>query len=211
MDLPDATINWRLHEMEQNGSLQRIGRGKYRLPDKPVFNPETKSFQEMAAFIRGQFPLVKYCLWDTEIVRALAHHIPSRAFVIVEVEKDPLEEVYDKLKDKYDYVFLAKDYNQASGFLKKDVSAIFIKPLLSEAPVRILNGVPVPELEKILVDTHRDMDLFSFLEGKEWNNLWENALARYTVNTTRLLRYAARRGQRKFFYSLFHPGTVKND
>jgi hypothetical protein len=55
----------------------------------------------------------------------------------------------------------------------------------------------VPVIEKILVDLCADSDIFSFLQGSEMLNIFENALGKYTVNTNRLLRYAKRRNKEK--------------
>jgi hypothetical protein len=74
--------------------------------------------------------------------------------------------------------------------------AIFVKPLITESPVQECNGVLVPTLEKLLVDLQQDDDFF-YLQEAEGVNIFRNALSLYTINESRLLRYASRRGLRK--------------
>lgn len=68
-----------------------------------------------------------------------------------------------------------------------------MKPLVTEAPLTDRNGVKVPTLEKILVDILKDDDL-DYLQGSEEYYMYQMALDLYTVNYTKLLRYARRRG-----------------
>jgi hypothetical protein len=75
--------------------------------------------------------------------------------------------------------------------------AIIVKTLISEAPLQNVQTMPVPTLEKILVDLYSDSDIFYFLQGKEMLTIFENALEKYTVNIDRLLRYAARRNRKE--------------
>ena len=74
--------------------------------------------------------------------------------------------------------------------------AIFVKPLITESPTLLNEGVMVPTLEKLLVDLQKDQDFF-YLQEAEGLNIFSNALSLYTINENRLLRYASRRGIRK--------------
>ncbi|MBN2352081.1 MAG: hypothetical protein JXD23_05875 [Spirochaetales bacterium] len=209
-DLPAKTVNWRLYELVNGGVLRRVGRGLYGLPDKPAFVPAvTPEMIELSSFIKTSFPLAKYCLWDTDTVRSLAHLLPRRIFMILEAEKDALEQVFDAAREKYDNVFFPKDYETAFNYSRFENTVIFVKPLPTEAPVKTVDGVPVPELEKILVDVYCDKDLFGFLAGGEWKRLFENARSRYSINVTRLVRYAARRGQKEYFKKFYESRKEK--
>lgn len=201
--LPSSTVNWRMYELVKSGSIQRIGRGRYSLPDKNSFQAEVVPFlKTVSAFIKSSFPLVDYCVWNTQLITELAHHLPTRFFSICETEKETLEAVYYQLKEKFGTVFLIHQIEIAFDMVGVEENVIIIKPLLTESPVRKIEGVPVPELEKIIVDLYCDKTLFDFLQGSEWRNIWENAYSKYTFNTTRLLRYADRRGKKDFFENL---------
>jgi hypothetical protein len=68
-----------------------------------------------------------------------------------------------------------------------------VKPLVTESPVAEVNGVPSPMLEKLLVDILKDSD-FDYLHGAEYDYMLENAISQYRISTSRLTRYARRRG-----------------
>lgn len=64
--------------------------------------------------------------------------------------------------------------------------------LVSEAPLQHISGVPMPTLEKLLVDILRDVDFF-YLQDSESERIIENAFNLYAINRSRLFRYAGRR------------------
>ena len=54
----------------------------------------------------------------------------------------------------------------------------------------------MPNLEKILVDTFCDKDLFYFYQGEELANIFEFANKRFQINISLLLRYADARSRK---------------
>lgn len=73
-----------------------------------------------------------------------------------------------------------------------DSRTIFVKSIVSEAPLQEVSGILMPTLEKLLVDTLRDSDFF-YLQGGESERIIENAFKMYSVNRSRLFRYSNRR------------------
>ena len=73
-----------------------------------------------------------------------------------------------------------------------DSRTFFVKNLVSEAPLQKVSGVPMPTLEKLIVDILRDTDFF-YLQGSESDRIIENAFTSCAVNQSRLFRYAGRR------------------
>ena len=69
---------------------------------------------------------------------------------------------------------------------------LIVRLLVNEAPITTVNDIPVPTLEKILVDASGDKEL-NFAQGSELYTIFENAFSMHNVNLSRLLRYAARR------------------
>ena len=67
-----------------------------------------------------------------------------------------------------------------------------MKNLVSEAPLQEVSGIPMPTLEKLMVDILRDSDFF-YLQGSESEHIIENAFRMYSVNRSRLFRYSNRR------------------
>ena len=67
-----------------------------------------------------------------------------------------------------------------------------IKPLVHDSPIAN-HQVPIPRIEKILVDLFIEKDLFLPFQGKELANIYANAFSNFSVNLTTLLAYAERR------------------
>ena len=85
------------------------------------------------------------------------------------------------------------DEDMVYRYIDLEKGGIIVKPLVTEAPLQKMEGIPVPTLEKLLVDINKDAD-FSYLQGAEAERMMDNAKALYIINTTRLRRYAKRRG-----------------
>jgi hypothetical protein len=89
-----------------------------------------------------------------------------------------------------------------------DSRVIFVKNLVSEAPLQEVSGVPMPTLEKLLVDILRDTDFF-YLQGSESDRIIENAFNLYTINRNRLFRYADRRKVKKELSSILENLNIQ--
>ena len=69
--------------------------------------------------------------------------------------------------------------------------------LISKSPVQKIGAYTVPLIEKILVDLYSDTKLFTLFQGGELEFIFSSALEKYSVNETRMLNYAARRGKKQ--------------
>ena len=67
----------------------------------------------------------------------------------------------------------------------------------------------MPTLEKLLVDILRDVDFF-YLQGNESHRIIENAFTSYTVNQSRLFRYAGRRKVKEELSSILVNWNVQS-
>ena len=113
--------------------------------------------------------------------------------LIVEVPKRMCEQVRNYLKQYFEDVALLRN-----AYLMIDDlhDFILVKPLITEAPLRKEDGIIVPGLEKILVDHESDKE-FASLTDKDIQREYQQAFEVYPVNTSRLLRYAARKGEKE--------------
>lgn len=68
-----------------------------------------------------------------------------------------------------------------------------IKPLISEAPTQKVNDVETTTIEKMLVDIFSDGVIFAAQQGAEMRTIFKGAFAKYTINQSKMLRYADRR------------------
>lgn len=117
----------------------------------------------------------------------------TRRNLIVEVPRGMCEDVRTVLKQHFPDVTLIRN---AYPMIEDLHDFILIKPLISESPVYEENGVSVPELEKMLVDRDSDKE-YAVLADADLQKEFQRAFELYPVNTSRLLRYAGRKGKKE--------------
>ena len=113
--------------------------------------------------------------------------------VYIETNREVTESVFNMLLPKYQgRIFISPTKEIATTYIDLGKENIIVKPLVTEAPLALDDKVPVPTLEKLLVDTRVDDD-FYYLQGYENLEMLRTAISHYDVNKNRLLRYADRR------------------
>ena len=207
-EIKKSTVNWRIYKLVQNGILQRIGKGKFAIGKSINYLPEISNDEiKINSVVKKEYPFIKYCIWNTSKLNEFLHHQSSFQCVMVEVEKEALESVYYTLKDNFNPTFKKPSKEMAEEFLSIQRNSIIINALVSEAPIQSIKNVPTSSLEKLLVDLYCDKNLFYFLQGNELVNIYRNAFNKYTVNQSKLLRYADRRQKKlqidEFIKSIF--------
>ncbi len=113
--------------------------------------------------------------------------------LIVEVPKAMCETVRKVLKQSFLDVALIRN---AYPMIEDLHDFILVKPLISESPVFDDRGVRVPDLEKMLVDYDADKE-YATLTDDDVQARFQRAFELFPVNTSRLLRYAGRKGKKE--------------
>jgi len=113
--------------------------------------------------------------------------------LIVEVPRSMCESVRTTLKQHFPDVALLRN---AYPMIEDLHDFILVKPLISEAPVYRDCLVSVPELEKLLVDHDADKE-YADRTDHDLQKEFQLAFELYPVNTSRLLRYAGRKGKKE--------------
>ena len=145
---------------------------------KVVISPKMRAVEDM---LLDAFVGMNHCLSETQ------------ENLIVEVPKGMCDAVRTVLKQGFRDVALIKN----AYFLMEDLhDFILVKPLISEAPVFVEEGISVPELEKLLVDHDADRE-YAALPDAEIQREFQRAFELYPVNTSRLFRYAGRKGKKE--------------
>lgn len=111
--------------------------------------------------------------------------------IILEVPKADCARVVETLKRDYRDVALIRN---AYLMIPDLHDFILVKPLITESPLGLCEGISVPDLEKSLVDLASDRE-YAGLEESEIQGTLQDAFERYPVNTSKLLRYAGRKGK----------------
>jgi len=184
-----------LSRLTLSGQLHRIGYGRYAISkEKQDFPLEVPSaVKSVYKKLHSELPLVDFCVYSGSVFQPLQHHVAVNNAIYVETNRDTVETVFARLKETYDKVYYQPDARFINDYVDLSEECIIVKPLVTESPMRSVDDVPSPTLEKLLVDILKDPD-FDYMHGAEYDYMLENALNDYNVSSTRLLRYARRRG-----------------
>ena len=129
-------------------------------------------------------------------MKEFAQHIPKNNISIVDVERGSEEAVYYILKEQFANVFLLPKKELLNNVVLELNKPIIVRTLVSEAPLREYRKILVATLEKVLVDLFSDEE-FAYLQGNELRSIFQNAFTKYTINETKMVRYADRKRRKE--------------
>ena len=142
--------------------------------------------------MKTELPFTDFCVYDGNIMSSIQHHLSINHAIYVETNRDAIESVFSRLKELYKKVYRQPSSAFMYDYIDLREECIIVKALVTESPLMEVDGIKVPTLEKLLVDTQKDAD-FDYLRGSESANMFQLAFDQYTINTQRLMRYAKRR------------------
>ena len=193
-NIPQTTVNWRIHDLVLSSIIQRVGRGTYRLGKSNLFQMDlSPQIKKIANSIKKEFPYTDFCVWELSVINFFSHNLINFNLFFIDVERNAVDAVCYKLKEtQRNVVNIRKTYDDISDL----AGNICIRPLVSHAPLQKQAKIQVATLEKILVDLATDKEFFPF-QGNEIFTIYENAFEKYTINESSMLRYAARKEKRE--------------
>lgn len=193
-DVERNTLSWHLSNLCKKGKLRRVGRGVYTLQPANTFMVKANAkARSLYRSVSSQYPYADFCIYSANVITPLLHDMMPNNTLYVETNRDTIQSIFDMLLSKYKgRIFLAPTKEIATTYIDFSKENIIVKPLITEAPLALDGKVPVPTLEKLLVDTRVDAD-FYYLHGYENLEMLRTAINHYDVNRNRLLRYADRR------------------
>ena len=189
-----------LNRMIAENKIIRVSYGKYKLNEdlKHEFLYEPNEFMlSLNKHIKEKFPFIDYCICQPSVFASMMLHVPAVRTTLVDVEREAMESVFMSLQNVESEIpiFLNPSQEDVDRYItNRDL--IIVRPLVKEAPLDVINGCPVPTLEKMLVDAISDKEL-QHLQGNELYTIYSNAFSDYAIKKTRLLRYAARRNRKQ--------------
>lgn len=199
IDINRRSLYTQLRRMVDAKELKKLDRGLFiiaaDLKSKfhPFYNGEMK---RIAKIVSSAYPFLDRCIWSIDDIKRLSHYASNRDVVFVEVDRDAVEGVFNLLSEKFSgrRVFLNPSESEYSYYINGTPS-IIVKPLVTEAPcIKDKEGITHPSIEKIMVDVISDVD-FTPWQDFEAVRLFDTIFTIYEVATSKLMRYARRRGK----------------
>ena len=192
-----TSLQKQLERLVATGRLTKAGWGSYQLSteSKPRYfltlKPQTR---EMGAYLRQRYPLADFCIWDASSVIPFMLHVPNINMIIVDVERYLEASFPDALREKYSGVPVLPNPTREEFFkFGSTAGCIVLHTLTTESPLNSFEGIPVPQMEKMMVDIVLNPE-FDFLQGSELSRVYRESFSSYNISRPRLLRYAQRRG-----------------
>jgi predicted transcriptional regulator of viral defense system len=199
-NLSKEALSKQLYKLIENNRLERISQGIYRLPASLFAASE--EIKLLNNLLKTHFPFANFCLWSSNVLLPFMHHIPNLNFIFIDVENDAAESVFNFLKSNLSKsIYICPDKEELNRYIT-GTETIIIRHLVSESPLQIVEDIPMPTFEKILVDVVCDVE-FDFMQGTEITYFYRNVMERNKINKRKLLRYASRRGRRKKVEQLY--------
>lgn len=191
------TINWRVHDLIRKGILHRVSRGNFALGIGNYYSPIiTNNLKSTYNKVKRFFPYTEICVWHTDFLKEFTHNQINFSFTIIEVERDALDSIYLKLKDNLKNVYLNPNINELKSIYTPNIQSIILIPLVTESPLLKINEINTITIEKLLVDLYSDKT-WENLQGYEFIRIFETAISKYTILSSKLLRYASRKGKKE--------------
>jgi len=192
-DVAEKTISWKINQLKTKGILTHISRGIYSLSKKAAFIPElSPNLRRIYNKVKKELPFINLCIWDSRWFNEFMVHQLFKYQIVVEVEKEATDSVFNTITDFNKNVFLKPDAEIFRRYIINHQEVIIVKPMISESPLQEFDGIKVPCLEKLLIDCLIDTDLFA-AQQDELDNIYQSVFNKYLINTKKIRRYARRR------------------
>jgi hypothetical protein len=206
--IPKSTVNWRIWELVKVGILERVGRGLFIRGKTIQFRPFIRNqLKRLDDKIKAQYPFLKYCLWENDMIRTFQQHLSGSRFILIDVDKDGVEALFEFLRETNKHTWIRPGPDMMYKYVLQQNDSIIVRRLISQAPVQFSGKTQTVTIEKMLVDVFADGE-FNYLAGNELSLVFKTAYERFTVNQNKLLRYAGRKGQREKLHAFLQTNQL---
>lgn len=194
-ELKQTTFRWRVYNLKKLGIIKTVSRGVYEIGSEILFIPKlSKDAKRIFRKLKKEFPYVDFVIWETEWLNNFMVHQPSTMNIIVEVESELINDVFNFLYSNEKNVVLAPRDNTSTSYMLKDGYSTIVSTLVVHKPTMKLDKFTVPKIEAIIVDLFIDEIILTPYQGKEKANILENLFNEYTIKRSTIQQYASKRG-----------------
>ncbi len=208
-ELSTSTISWKINQLKAENLIYQTGRGLYTFDFKPEFNPEVNLKTKRIYNKTKSFVSSELVVWDTEILDLILEKESEKRTTFLLVQKDDLAELFNQMQSISKPVYLEPNIEIIQRYILPQNDVILLYSLISETPLQHNGDYILPTLEGVLVNAWLLSENYLKPLGYSIEGIFESAFKKYNVNKNKLLRYAARRDQRKEIEQLIQ--TINND
>lgn len=207
--LSTKTIPWKINQLKTENLIYQAGRGLYTFEFKPEFNPEISLKTKRLYNKAKPFITSDLIVWDTEILDLILERVNEKRTTFLLVQKDELNGLFEQMQAMSKPVYLEPNQEIIQRYIIPQNDVILLYQLISETPIQQNGDYLSPTIEGVLVNAWLLSE--NYLKPLDYSiaEIFENAFRKYKVNKNKLLRYAARRDQRKEIEQLIQ--TINND
>jgi len=199
-DLNRSTFDWRIYELKKTGVIEPVRQGVYRLSGgKKIFYPIISNKQKrINRLINKAFMDINYCSWNSSWLNEFSRHQVYSNILILNIEKEFMQSVFHLLMDNsFRNLYINPDQKINDNYISENKESIIINSLITKSPLFKIFKVPIPRIEKILVDTFCDDNLLQPFKGEELITIFSNAFEEYKIDIAKLINYSRRRKKEK--------------
>ncbi len=217
-DYSESDLFWEVYDLKRKNVIKSIGEDTYKLVGdslrsfEPILSDRLLKVNELI----NKFGLYdSHCIWSSEWLNHFMIHQVMRTFILIEVERDAAEFLFNYLRDHLGadvFLYLKKADNVLiDRYVFEAEHPVVVKKIITKSPLKKVKygkeDIYVPKLEKILVDIFNDFDLFISYQYSAQENIFENAIRTYQINFDTMFSYARRRKKdkqlKKYLYKYF--------
>lgn len=208
-DLSTNTISWRINQLKAENLIYQVGRGLYTFIFKPEFKQEISLKSKRLYNKTKPFVCSELVVWDTELLDLIIDKTSLKRTTFLLVQKDELNDLFDQMQSMSRPVYLEPTNEIVQRYILNQNDVTLLYPLISETPKQSNGDYILPTIEGVLVNTWLLSENYLKYLGYSIDEIFESAFKKYNVNKNKLLRYAARRDQRKEIEQLIQK--INND
>ena len=175
-----------LLKLKREGIIFSAGRGLYSSAAKEFRMEEKSRVVEIRQLLKKQYPDLDFLVWNTLYFQPYYHHQQTHNITFVEVEKDAILPVADRISRDYRFVMVEKASRVAPKDFDITRDPIVVRLLVKDSPRK----AHTPTLEKMLVDLFVIKDKYLTMADGDYWELWRSIDGLFRINIGDLIAYA---------------------
>ncbi len=171
----------------------------------PIYSDESK---EIITEIKNQYPYLRFQVWELTWFNEFLVHLVAHNKIFVDVENDGCEFIYSTLSEKYQCKILLRPSAKELQYYFQG-EGIIVERMISESPRTKGEPYETP-IEKLIVEMFANKSLMSMVSKGDYPYALENMFNKYSIDQTKMLRYARRRNKENELLSYIKEKTTIN-